>query len=194
MTAVKRVIILAVWVLAAMATTPGGPSAQSLKDQFQKGGQSPITIQSKSLEVNDASKTVLFRGDVKATKDEFVMDCAEMVVYYESASDKGDSDKSASDKGDTENTRTRIDRIVAKGGVRITRAQGGMATADEAVYFQMEEKVVLTGRPVVKQGKDFVEGDRITILLKENRSIVESNEDSKVKAVIFQGGEKGKPL
>ena len=173
-----------IWVVAAMMLAPGRSAAQSLKDQFEKGGSSPITIHSKSLEVNDASKTVVFRGDVSAKKDEFVMDCREMVVYYESASEEGNA----------ENSRTQINRIVAKGGVSIKRAQGGMATADEAVYYQNEEKVVLTGRPVVKQGKDFVEGDRITILLKENRSIVESNEDSKVKAVIFQGEKKGKPL
>ncbi|MBW2284072.1 MAG: hypothetical protein JRF65_05660 [Deltaproteobacteria bacterium] len=184
MTPVKCRLFIFIWVVAAMMLAPGRPAAQSLKDQFQKGGSSPITIQSNTLEVNDASKTVVFRGDVSAKKDEFVMDCREMVVYYESVSGEGDA----------ENTRTQINRIVAKGGVSIKRAEGGMATADEVVYYQREEKVVLTGRPVVKQGKDFIEGDRITILLKENRSIVESNEGSKVKAVIFQGGEKGKPL
>jgi lipopolysaccharide export system protein LptA len=184
MTAAKCRMVVLICVVAAMMPLPGRSAAQSLKDQFQKGGTSPITIQSRTLEVNDASKTVVFHGDVSAKKDEFVMDCREMVVYYESVSKEGE----------TENTRTQIDRIVAKGGVSIKRDQGGMATADEAVYYQKEEKVVLTGRPVVKQGKDFVEGDRITILLKENRSIVESDKDSKVKAVIFQGREKGKPL
>ena len=45
--------------------------------------------------------------------------------------------------------------------------------------------MVLTGNPVVKQGNDFVEGSTITLFLKEERSIVESSEGGKVRAVIF---------
>ena len=44
----------------------------------------------------------------------------------------------------------------------------------------------------MKQGEDFVEGDVITLFLKENRSIVESAGDKKVRAVIFPKQEKGK--
>ena len=56
--------------------------------------------------------------------------------------------------------------------------------AEQAIYYQSDERVVLTGKPVVKQGNDFVEGAKITLLLKENRSIVEGSEDSKVRAVL----------
>ena len=37
---------------------------------------------------------------------------------------------------------------------------------------------------IVKQGNDLVEGAKITLFLKENRSIVEGGQGSKVKAVI----------
>jgi lipopolysaccharide export system protein LptA len=65
-----------------------------------------------------------------------------------------------------------------------------VATAEKAVYYQSEEKMVLTGNPVVRMGKDFVEGDRITMFLKEERSVVESSKDKKVRAVIFPKGKK----
>ena len=80
---------------------------------------------------------------------------------------------------------TKILKIIATGQVRISRAQGGLATSEKAVYYEDDEKIVLTGKPVVRQGNDFVEGDRITIFLKENRSVVESSLGKKVKAIIF---------
>jgi lipopolysaccharide export system protein LptA len=135
----------------------------------------PMVIKSNTLEVNDTSRIVTFTGDVDAKKDDFTILCNKMLVYYE----KPPGQKEGEQGG------TKIDKIVASGEVRINRADGGVATAQEAVYYQLDEKLVLTGSPVVKQGNDFVEGDRITIFLKENRSIVESAKDKKVKATIF---------
>jgi len=102
-----------------------------------------------------------------------------MLVFYESAPKQKGSEPSE----------TRIDKIIAEGQVVINRNQGGMATTEKAIYYQKDEKVVLTGNPVVKQGKDFVEGDRITIFLKENRTVVESSTNKKVKAIIFPARE-----
>ena len=75
---------------------------------------------------------------------------------------------------------------MATGNVKIYRGtQGGIATSSKAVYYQDQDKLVLTGKPMVKQGQDFVEGVRITIYLKENRSVVESSRSKPVKAIIF---------
>ena len=68
--------------------------------------------------------------------------------------------------------------------MKILRAGGGTATADKAVYYQDKEMAVLTGNPVVKQGNDSVEGSRITLYMKDNRSVVEGSENRKVKAVL----------
>jgi lipopolysaccharide export system protein LptA len=135
----------------------------------------PMVIKSKSLEVDDGQKLVTFTGDVNATRGEFVIDCQKMILYYDKLPAAGQAGKSD----------TKIKEIVATGEVRVTRAQGGVATAEKAVYYQNDEKVVLTGKPSVKQGKDSIEGDRITLFLKENRSVVESFEHKKVTATIF---------
>ena len=67
------------------------------------------------------------------------------------------------------------------------RSTIGMITPDAGeVYFQDEEMVVLTGNPKAEEARGFVEGDRITIYVKENRSVVQGSEEKKVKAVIFQ--------
>ena len=157
----------------------GFAGSEASQKQVEKAEPKPIVIKSKSLEVNNETKVVTFTGDVNAEKDEFVIDCQKMLVFYESAPKQKGSEPSE----------TRIDKIIAEGQVVINRTQGGMATTEKAIYYQKDEKVVLTGNPVVKQGKDFVEGDRITIFLKENRTVVESSTNKKVKAIIFPARE-----
>ena len=143
--------------------------------------QGKIVIKSDTLEMDNKKKMVTFTGRVNAKNDDFTMDCEKMVVYYkESPSKKG-----------AEETSTEIDRIVATGKVEIVRSLGGTASADKAVYHQLLDKLVLTGNPIVKQENNYVEGNRITVFLKEDRSVVEGSGDSRAKAVIFPGRKTG---
>lgn len=161
-------------------TAPVSEGAEAPKKEGEKTEPKPIVIKSKTLEVDNETKVITFTGEVNAQKDEFVIDCQKMLLYYENTPKKGDSETS-------ENS---IDKIVAEGQVKITRTEGGMATSDKAIYYQRTEKVVLTGNPVVKQENDFVEGDRITMFLKENRTVVEGSGSRKVRALIFPKREK----
>ena len=167
--------LLLLWVLSSLALSA------SPREKAQKKSQGPMVIKSKTLEADDKKKRVTFEGDVEAKRDDFTVWCNKLVVFY----------KKSSEQKDTEKVSAGIDRIVATGAVKIIRAEGGVATGEKAVYYQKGEKLVLTGKPVVKQGEDFVEGDVITLFLKEDRSIVESARDKKVRAVIFPKQEKG---
>ena len=179
--AYRPIILLGIFLLGFMA--PASVGSEDLQKEAEKADPKPIIIISKTLEVNDKTKVVTFEGDVSAEvsakSDDFVIDCHKILVYYTNQP----SQKQDSEAG------TEIDKIVATGEVRIKRGQGGVATAEKAVYYQQDEKIVLTGNPVIKQEKDFVEGDRITIFLEENRHIVESIGDKKVRAIIFHKGE-----
>ena len=181
----RRHVVYLVFVLMGMLL-PGvwaGPALSAdPREKVKNATPGPMVIKSKSLEADDNKKRVTFAGDVEAKRDDFTVLCEKLVVLYE---------KSPEQK-ETEKVSVGIDRIVATGAVKIIRAEGGVATGEKAVYFQKGEKLVLTGKPVVKQGEDFVEGDVITLFLKENRSIVESAKDKKVRAVIFPKQEKGK--
>ena len=181
----KRFAFYLVFVLAVLLLL-GGEAGSALSagpgEKAQKKSPGPMVIKSKALEADDNKKRVTFAGDVEAKRDDFTVLCQELVVFYEKSSEQKEP----------ENVSARIDRIVATGAVKIIRAEGGVATGEKAVYYQKSEKLVLTGKPVVKQGEDFVEGDVITLFLKENRSIVESAKDKKVRAVIFPKQEKGK--
>jgi lipopolysaccharide export system protein LptA len=179
-------LILSCALLLALLTS-GFSVAESVSPlhQAQKAGQGPMVIHSNTLEADDRKGTVTFTGGVEAKRDDFTVYCNKMVVYYEKAPAK---------KKGTDEFATQIQKIVATENVKIIRAEGGIATGEKAVYYQQDEKLVLTGKPVVKQKENSVEGDRITLFLKENRSVVEGSSDKKVRAVIFPKQDKGQGL
>ena len=142
----------------------------------------PILIKSQRLEMNNMLKVVTFTGDVKANYDNFIIDCDKMIAYYVNMPDQQEKEKET----------LNIDKIVAMGNVIINRAEGGVATAEEATYYQEDERIILTGNPTVKQGNDVVKGERITIFLKEDRSVVEGSEEQKVTVTISPRPKKGK--
>jgi lipopolysaccharide export system protein LptA len=150
------------------------PSAVRPEAAAKEPVHSSIVINSNRLEVDNQRKIVIFSGDVDARRDDFTMTCEKMVLYYIEEAAEAASEKQE----------MRIDRIVATGQVKITRAEGGSATAEKATYYQAEEKIVLTGNPMVKQGNDFVEGSTITLFLTEDRSIVEGSKGKRARAVL----------
>jgi lipopolysaccharide export system protein LptA len=157
-----------------------GQTEDSAHEDAKKGDTGAIVIKSQSLELDNSKRTVTFTGRVDARRDDMTINCEKMLVYYIDQSANKESAK----------TNVRIDKIVATGNVKISRPDGTLAMAEKAVYYESDEKVVLTGRPVVKQGNDFVEGSRITLYLKEKRSIVEGSEEEKVRAVLHPRSEK----
>ena len=184
MRSMKTICFALAMVMLAGVVFSSPCGAESDKSADTKLSSKPIVILSKTLEVDDEKKIVTFTGEVNAKKDDFVVDCQKMLVYYRTSPDKGKKGKKAAvAKG--------IDRIVATGQVRITRKVGGRATADKAVYYQKDDKLVLTGNPSVQQDKDLVKGERITIFLRENRSIVESTGNTRAQAIIFPKTKKG---
>jgi lipopolysaccharide export system protein LptA len=168
-------VVTVLGLLWPSAVLPEGSLAKA-----KKPVNPSIVINSNRLEVDNQRKIVTFSGDVDAKRDDFTMTCQKMVLYYIEEAAEAASEKQE----------MRIDRIVATGKVNITRAEGGSASAEEATYYQEEEKIVLTGNPVVKQGDDFVEGSTITLFLKEDRSIVEGSKGKRARAVLSQGSEK----
>ena len=143
-----------------------------------------MVITSDTLEIDNKRKIVTFSGKVDARRDDFRINCEKMFLHYK---DQPTDKRAGKSPGKMD---VMIDKIIAKGKVKIIRTEGGLAMADEATYDQIQEKIILTGNPVVKQGNDFVEGSRITLFLKEQRSLVEGSENKRVKAVIFPRTEK----
>jgi lipopolysaccharide export system protein LptA len=178
----KHFLLIMLPLLVLISPLP--PLAESEEKKSKKTNEAPIVINADSLEMDDQQKIVIFKGNVNAKEQDFVIDCEKMVLHYK--------DQSTGQKSET--SQINIDKIIATGKVIITRPGGGLATAEKALYYPVEEKVVLTGKPKVQQGNDFVQGSKITLFLKESRSVVESTKGDKVRAVYFPRSGKGSPV
>jgi lipopolysaccharide export system protein LptA len=176
---IKHFLLIMVPLLCLISPLP--PSAESEEKKPKETDESPIVIKADSLEMDDQQKIVIFTGNVDAKEKDFVINCQKLVLYY-----KDQPADQASETG-----QFNIDKIIATGKVIITRPAGGLATAEKALYYMGDEKVILTGKPKVKQGEDFVQGSKITLYLKENRSVVEGSKNNKVRAVYFPRSDKG---
>ena len=109
---------------------------------------------------------MVFSGNVVATQNSSTQWADRMEVYLD-------------DKGD------RIVRTVSTGNVRIITRDCRSGTAKRAEYYDAEQRVVLIGNARVWRDDNVVTGERITIYLAEDRSVVEGGQQERVKAVFY---------
>ena len=144
--------------------------------------EKPIIIYSDTLELDQQKNIIAFSGAVQAKSEDMEVECHQMIVHYSNNPVKNESNADLD---------VRIGKIIATGDVIIKPSDGGKALAGKAVFYQEEQKVILTENPSIQQGPDFVEGDRITMFLNENRSIIEGGDKKRVRATIFPKEKKG---
>jgi len=125
----------------------------------------PIEITAQKLELIQQQRQSIFTGDVVAKQGDMTLSADKLTVFLLENQDQ-------------------IDRLEAVGTVKVVQFDR-VATADRAIFYQLEEKLVLSGHAVVVQDNNKVSGDEIEIYLKENRSVIKSSKSSRVKAVII---------
>jgi len=74
-----------------------------------------------------------------------------------------------------------IEKITAEGNVRVIQGTKE-ARAARAIFYNLEQRIVLTGGADLVQGENVLKGDTVTIYLRENRSVVTSGRSSTRKA------------
>lgn len=139
--------------------------------------ESPLHIASDRMEVSQKEKTIHFVGHVTVRQDDLVITGDQMIVYGVQEKEKSKTKSSETPMVD------QIDRIEVQGSVKITQREK-MATAEKAVYYHREDKIVLLGQPKVSQGQDTLQGRMITLYLADGRSVVEGGETTPVQAVL----------
>jgi len=140
-----------------------------------------VHIVSDRLEAYQLKRQVVFIGNVVARQGELTIRGERMTIFY--------MDKKTPEA--TEGNLTgRIDRVEVDGNVRIAQNKI-LATGEHAVYFDRENKVVLTGQPRVERGKDFIQGDKITLFLDSEKSVVEGGPSGPVEATIYSSASGG---
>jgi lipopolysaccharide export system protein LptA len=134
-----------------------------------------VHIKSDRFEAYQIPRQLVFIGNVVATQGELTIRSERLTIVY--------LDKKNSEAADI-NLAGRIDRVEVDGNVRITQKEI-LATGEHAVYFDRENKVVLTGKPRVERGKDFIQGEKITLFLDSEKSVVEGGPSGPVEATIY---------
>jgi len=136
--------MLAALLLMGAAREPFSPD---------KGSREPMVVTSDRMEADQLGSTVTFISDVTLKKETMTLTSDRLVVHYDPPSKS-------------------VREIEAVGNV-VVRKEGRVALANKAVYYSREEKIVLTGEPRIIENENQLGGDRITLFMRDDRSIVE---------------------
>jgi lipopolysaccharide export system protein LptA len=117
----------------------------------------PVKITSKTMEADNKRNMVTFKGDVVVKQEDIVIFSDTMKVSYEP-------------KGG-------INKVEASGNVKMSQ-ENRIATGKKLVFYNPEQKIVMTGSPKIWQGDNLISCEKVTVLLEDNKIIFEGKVDS----------------
>jgi lipopolysaccharide export system protein LptA len=135
----------------------------------------PTTIESRQLDMRstDTETTFVFEGLVRvvATNLELTCDRLEVVALR--------SDEEPDALGELGQFKS----LIATGRVRIVQGDR-IATCERAEVLPGEEKITLTGRPMVRDRESTATGDRMVLYRGERRAVIESGAEGPVRITL----------
>lgn len=166
---------------------PAGEAAGQAKSETKKkssaGGfgskQNPIIITSDRMEVDRQKNILVYVGQVVAVQGDVTLRSDKLTTYF-------DPDLQ------------QIKQAIAEGKL-VQMTQGDrIATGTKAIFDGVAQSITMTGNPVMRQGNSEVSGERIIYFMTEDRAVVESGKNQRVKGMIFpeefqQQKDDGKP-
>jgi lipopolysaccharide export system protein LptA len=153
-------VVFLVTVCFVLVPIPGGGEER----------KTATVITSNTMTASSEKNQAIFQGKVKMVQGELVVYSDVMIVYFKDKPPLGPTSNSA--QGTNSESGKEISHIEAKGRVRIEKGES-RATSQHALFDKVEEKVTLTGSPVAWQEGTRISGPKMTMYLKENRSVVE---------------------
>ncbi len=139
-----------VFVVPALLLLAGAGTGSAARPA---GGREPIAITAKRMEAAKLGDKVTFIGEVTLKKEDITLYADALTVFY--------------------NTRTKGLREIEALGNVVVRREGRVALAEKAIYYSREEKIVLTGDARIIENENQLGGERITLFVRDDRSIVE---------------------
>jgi lipopolysaccharide export system protein LptA len=139
--------------------------------------RAPIDITSDTVEANQKTNTIVFKGNVVAKQEDTTLYANTLTVFYDEKTKK-------------------LKEIVATGNVKVVRLER-RATSQKATFDQDKNEVTFDGDAVVREGANVIRGERITYYVEEERSVVEPAKGGRVSTSITpppkEEGEEKKP-
>jgi lipopolysaccharide export system protein LptA len=177
------VLVIGVWLMpevgaGASASAASAQSEEKLGTVLERGGllstlslkqdRGPVEITAKALAFDYRKLELTYEGDVKVTQGDMTLQSDRLTVFLE--------------QGAAEAVR----KVVAEGKVRITQGDR-VATGGKAVFDQGSRTVTLSDGAVLRQGLNEVTGKEVEVYLDEERSVVRSDGEGRVRARLFPG-------
>lgn len=162
----KRVAYLGFLILAAAAVT--ALAQERRVSRAEELGNRPIEISADRLSADSVKNSVSFEGNVVAKQGDVTLHADRVFAEYTRGA-------------------VVIEKIIAEGNVRVTQ-EDREARAGRAVFYNLEQRIVLSGDAGLIQGGNTVKGETVTIYLREKRSVVTGGEGGRVRAVIQPRG------
>lgn len=126
---------------------------------FTSDSDGPMTIESDSLEVNDAKGSALFSGDVIANRGGQQIKAKSIAVSYV-----------ASGTGALPEGQDNIRRIVAEGNVVVSAPDDQVVTGDKLDYDAKTSIITVSGNVTTTKGKNVIKGDKLVVNLETGES------------------------
>jgi len=126
--------------------------ASALDDKKEK---QPIVITSQSLTADNKENIAIFEGSVVAKSEDLTIYSDKMTVY-------SDPDGSS------------IKKLHATGNVKVLKNETTLF-ADDAMYFNDEEKIIFSGNPKAVQKGNVITGSEIIFYIEDERAIVQKS-------------------
>ncbi len=143
------------------------PETTAPKPAISADKSQPIDVTSDKVEARWKENLVIFKGNVVARQKDIVIyaDSLEVVTIEDG-------------KG--------IERVTAGGNVKI---QQGLRVAhcQKAIFYNLDQKMILTGDPKVTEGDNVVLGDEIIFDIDKNRVEVKGGPSGRGKAKVLPG-------
>lgn len=176
----KRVSSVALWLLTI--TMACAAPALAAEGQQPMTSDKPIHVVSDSLEVDNNLQIAHFIGDVKATQGDVKITSDKLDVYYERA----DDDEAAAETPGLADDSGQVRKVIAIGHVKITQTDR-VAVGQKATYWAGGRKILLEGNATVWKKKNQVSGEKITVFLDENRTVVHGKPGKRVSVTLTPG-------
>ena len=157
------------WLLLFLLMASSGLAAEDISLPAPEG---PIEVTSLQMESDQQSGRVFFSGQVVGKRGDMTIYADALTLFFVEI----DGNR-------------KLERLDAEGNVRVVEGER-VATAQKLEFLQAAEKMTLTGDAEVHQGKNLVAGDEIILFIREDRSLVKSGKDGRVRAVFLPTQEK----
>jgi len=146
----KIILIGGIFFLAGVSSTRSQEvSRENLGEEIK------ILITADQVEFDPQNNMAVYKGGVTVKQDNTFLYADRIEVYWAEGEQK-------------------IELIKAYDNISIVKGDK-IITAEKGVYYHQEHKVILTGNPMTRQGKNCISGDTITYFWDQGKALIEGN-------------------